>query len=457
MTSPSLSPVSYNPSISPLGMARSPLARSAMSLAFVNNPPSARVANLSTGRYEIRGASELVGGRDICSQLVWQPKPHMQHLALMNKGNDEDDFDIECDTDIHDGDDKNQKCIVNFSWKKLTESYNSFAHQGFKVLENALQPFNLLNRLAEDRANLDERNNPVIKTALTVAAMKLAAGVLTDDTITKILVGEKLLFGMSLLVNSMPKVFEELGVVSRTPWIDSRITDIISNESVDQVVFLGAGLDTRAFRLPALRAADVYELDLPELISVKEQLFTEIADDAQQQAKSLTRIGTDLSQIEWVQHLIESGFNPEKPTLFIMEGLIYYLDEGQVEALGRQIRNCSAEGSHLLFDCINTESIRLRSFDKLVGKPSMFVSAMDEPELWLNHIGFDESVVVQPGEIESKSNDHHSANRGNKVFHRPYLGTYDSHSYLIPRNETAPDGGDVRRFFFVEGIIAPRR
>src|SRR5262245_19392848 len=52
-------------------------------------------------------------------------------------------------------------------------------------------------------------------------------------------------------------------VVARTRLIDDLISDCVA-ERVEQFVVLGAGFDSRAYRLPALRKLTVFEVDHPD-------------------------------------------------------------------------------------------------------------------------------------------------------------------------------------------------
>lgn len=483
MKSDSLSHTNFNGLLSEhLPASSPPVCGGRLPLAFAYQAPPSRIGRPIRSCSFLRTGPALEGMNvDSMKKSVQFPSRSgsaIRNFALMASQKDDDPWGVDGPLDareptntINDANTINATIndveaapfkIEEYSLDKLVDSCAALTKKTLKTIGDITQPLNFLNKMAEDRADIDEKNDPLIKTALTVAAMKSAAGVYPNDDITPRLAGPQLMFGMSLLVNAVPDLFKELGVVSRTPWLDSRIGDIIENRSIDQVVILAAGLDTRAYRMPELKQADVYEIDLPDLISAKERLFNKLSEEISEEiegglepiAKNITRIASDLSQPIWTEHLAQAGFDSDKPTLFLMEGLVYYFDEEQLDTLGRQIKSCAAEGSHLLFDCINKESIRPRQFDNILGKPSLFVSGMDEPELWLNHVGFEKSIVIQSGEFQQTSTHDEDTK---KTFSRTFMGTFDSNSHLVPRNETAADGGDVRRFYFVEGVVQSKK
>jgi hypothetical protein len=110
---------------------------------------------------------------------------------------------------------------------------------------------------------------------------------------------------------------------------------------------LGAGLDTRAYRLSFLQSGShvVFELDLPVIIDYKEQVLRE-----ENPLCSLTRISTDLSRSDWMKGLRDHEFSDEVSTLWILEGLVYYLDKFVVHSLIRALCEVSTDDSQLFLD-----------------------------------------------------------------------------------------------------------
>ncbi len=115
--------------------------------------------------------------------------------------------------------------------------------------------------------------------------------------------------------------------VMRTRYID----DVVAMEvtlGVDQVVILGAGLDTRAFRLPALAGSTVFEVDLPATQALKRQRLEGVAPVAGE----VRFVPADLGRDPLAETLAAAGLDAGRPVLFIWEGVTQYLTEDAVRA-----------------------------------------------------------------------------------------------------------------------------
>jgi methyltransferase (TIGR00027 family) len=56
----------------------------------------------------------------------------------------------------------------------------------------------------------------------------------------------------------------------RTRYFDDWALDVVRDSGARQLVLLGAGMDTRAFRLPWPQGFQFWEVDTPELFALKE-------------------------------------------------------------------------------------------------------------------------------------------------------------------------------------------
>ncbi len=102
------------------------------------------------------------------------------------------------------------------------------------------------------------------------------------------------------------------------------------HDGIRQVVLLGAGMDTRPYRLE-LANVKWFEVDVPTMSSYKQQKIESIPTNLKEHAKLKTQshhyIPIDLatSLPDLVGTLESVGFNPNAPILYVMEGLVYYL------------------------------------------------------------------------------------------------------------------------------------
>ncbi len=181
-------------------------------------------------------------------------------------------------------------------------------------------------------------------------------------------------------------------VAVRTRFFDDFLLSVLPE--VHQVVLLGAGFDTRAFRLPFPSATHLYEIDLPEIIERKEAILKDVPASCHRYA-----LASNLQQ-PWAHLLKNQGYISHEPTVWLMEGLLMYLDKKEVNKLLQTVSKLSATGSYLGADLISVKSWEVGSKhpNGLISKNWRF--GTDEPEeLFANH-GWNASVI-QPGEIRA--------------------------------------------------------
>jgi methyltransferase (TIGR00027 family) len=124
-----------------------------------------------------------------------------------------------------------------------------------------------------------------------------------------------------------------------------------------QVVLLGAGLDTRAYRLDWPAGSTVYELDRPGVLAFKQRTLDALA--ARPRARRVT-IPTDL-RLDWTAALLAAGFDPAAPTAWLAEGLLLYLPPAAERHLVRTVHDHSAPGSALAWEAklgVEAEAVR---------------------------------------------------------------------------------------------------
>lgn len=171
----------------------------------------------------------------------------------------------------------------------------------------------------------------------------------------------RLVFGPSLLAHRLsgyvPKSFRypfegdvsiQVQGAARQTYYDSFLQRY--QASVAQFVILGAGFDTRAFRLPREARVRSFEVDTPKTQAVKREILEQAGIDS----TGVTFVAADFEKEDWLTRLVEAGFDPSKATLFIWEGVTPYLDREAVEDTLRKITG-SARGSVVAFDYFTTE------------------------------------------------------------------------------------------------------
>jgi methyltransferase (TIGR00027 family) len=152
--------------------------------------------------------------------------------------------------------------------------------------------------------------------------------------------------GMEMLERMVAAVGEQstAQIVVRTRFWDEAL--LRATHSATQVVILAAGLDARAYRLPWPPGTAVFEVDQPPVISAKNSLLAAELPRCRRVA-----VGVDLAD-DWVAALTSAGFDRSAATVWLIEGLLQYLEEPAVHSLFAHIDALSAPGSVLLYDVV---------------------------------------------------------------------------------------------------------
>ena len=114
--------------------------------------------------------------------------------------------------------------------------------------------------------------------------------------------------------------------VSRTRVIDDWLVDHIRT-GAEQILILGAGYDARAYRLPEVSRFVIFELDRAEVITAKARVVSDTYPNA---AVDTRPIAVDFFNDDIGDRLIRSGFDTNKRTVVLWEGVTNYLDAKSV-------------------------------------------------------------------------------------------------------------------------------
>ena len=144
---------------------------------------------------------------------------------------------------------------------------------------------------------------------------------------------------------------------------------------IGQLVILGAGFDTRAYRLPAGSPVRCFEVDRPKTQALKRDLLAKAGVDTSR----VVFVSADFEQDDWLAKLVEAGFDQSRPALLLWEGVMIYLEREAVEATLRKVAGL-AKGSLLAFDYFTSEALDSQSLywrygrwaTKAAGEPLKF-------------------------------------------------------------------------------------
>ncbi|MDX3803632.1 class I SAM-dependent methyltransferase [Streptomyces sp. AK04-3B] len=165
-------------------------------------------------------------------------------------------------------------------------------------------------------------------------------------------------------------------VVIRTKFLDDLLRQA-SASGVRQVVLLGAGMDSRAFRMDWPEGTRLFEVDTAAPLDFKASVLRH--ERAVASCERIT-VAMDLRE-DWPGALAAAGHDPAEPTVWIAEGLLIYLPEDAVELLLARISAQSAAGSRMGLTWGSRGVIERFAADAVPGSAaSMWLSEMpDDP------------------------------------------------------------------------------
>lgn len=204
---------------------------------------------------------------------------------------------------------------------------------------------------------VSERAAPLAATAkMTAAARALESERperLFADPLAAALAGEE---GFRLMrewrLPGMP--VENPTLAARTRFYDDSLLAAVAR-GARQIVLLGAGMDTRAFRLELPSDAVVFELDEPVLLEHKREILER--EGARPRARRVA-LAVDLCDAGWPRALLAAGFAPAVASFFALEAVSWCLAESEVGALLDALGPLAAPGSVLGVDVLSRDYLR---------------------------------------------------------------------------------------------------
>jgi methyltransferase (TIGR00027 family) len=162
-------------------------------------------------------------------------------------------------------------------------------------------------------------------------------------------------------------------VSCRKSYIDDNLAE--SLPAVDAVVILGAGLDTRPYRLARLGDVPVFEVDLPVNIARKRAVVSRVFGAV---PPSVRLVSVDFERDDLMATLASYGYRVDSPTFFIWEGVTQYLTADAVRATFDQLAQ-AASGSRLDFTYVRRDFI---DGVNLYGAPVLYRRFRERSQVW---------------------------------------------------------------------------
>ena len=121
-------------------------------------------------------------------------------------------------------------------------------------------------------------------------------------------------------------------ITVRSYLFDHAIGNLLSKETIDMLVNLAAGLDSRPYRLELPSGLRWVEVDLPEIVDAKREML--IGETPRCQLRVITQHLGDVAQ----RRDLFAQLNQKAERIAVMsEGLLTYLDEEKVTSLAKDL------------------------------------------------------------------------------------------------------------------------
>jgi methyltransferase (TIGR00027 family) len=166
--------------------------------------------------------------------------------------------------------------------------------------------------------------------------------------------------------------------VVRTRLIDDLVRQAIRS-GARQALLLGAGFDSRPYRLEELRGVPLFEVDHPSTQRAKRQrLQTHLGP----LPGNVHFAPVDFEKDDLETTLMHAGFDTTVATVAVWEGVVSYLTPAAVDQSFRTLARILSEGSHLIFSYVHQgaldgsvafrEARRWKSSVRSSGEPFIF-------------------------------------------------------------------------------------
>jgi len=174
-------------------------------------------------------------------------------------------------------------------------------------------------------------------------------------------------------------------VIARTKFIDSIFQKAISGE-FDQILIFGAGFSSRGIKFADLsKKTKIFELDAP---TTQEAKIKQLKKRKVEINSNIIFISIDFNKESMEEKLLESGFIKNQRSLFILEGLLFYLSNEAVDNTFNVINRLAGNGSEVVFDYVYSSVLREENL--YYGESEVFKGVMKRNEPWCFGIEKDE-------------------------------------------------------------------
>jgi len=163
-------------------------------------------------------------------------------------------------------------------------------------------------------------------------------------------------------------VWKDIGptiIATRAATFDQLTIHFLADHPDAVVLQVGCGMDSRAFRVNPPAGVEWFDVDYPDVIDLRRQLFP-VQDNYHM-------IGAPLDDLRWLGEVPR-----ERPGLMIAEGVLHYLSETDVKALLNAVVAHFPSGQ-LIFDICNTMIVK-QAGKNVGGTGATYRWGLDDPQ-----------------------------------------------------------------------------
>jgi methyltransferase (TIGR00027 family) len=168
-------------------------------------------------------------------------------------------------------------------------------------------------------------------------------------------------------------MWKEIGctiIATRAATFDLLTSCYLADHPDATVLHVGCGMDSRVYRLDPPATVDWFDVDYPDVIDLRHQLFPE------RDAASTGRyhlIGAPLSDLRWLDDVPQG-----RPALLIAEGTLMYLSEAEVKALLNAVAG-RFPGGQMIFDVVHPVILK-QVGSNVGGTGATYKWSLDDPQ-----------------------------------------------------------------------------
>ncbi len=155
-------------------------------------------------------------------------------------------------------------------------------------------------------------------------------------------------------------------IATRAATFDLLTNRYLADHPDATVLHVGCGMDSRVFRVDPPASVQWFDVDYPDVIDLRRQLFPT-------RAGSYHLVGAPLDDLRWLDEVPR-----DRPGLLIAEGVLHYLAETEVKALLNSV-GAHFPGGEMVFDICNSFIVK-RAGSNVGGTGATYRWGLDDPQ-----------------------------------------------------------------------------